>query len=109
LSKADSEGKKARALKVNQAVLNLICGTGIPPTVVDSNEWKHFIEALHVYSSTSFAETYIPAEALRVTEEAIKKLSKMKNLIISYDGGTTSTWNQFIPFTSQLRTVASPT
>ena len=87
LSKA--EGKKARALKVNQAVLNLICGTGIPPTVVDSNKWKHFIEALHVYSSTSFAETYIPAEALRVTEEAIKKLSKMKNLIISYDGGTT--------------------
>ena len=91
LSKA--EGKKARALKVNQAVLNLICGTGIPPSVVDSNEWKHFIETLdntvHVYSSNSFAETFIPAEALRVTEEAIKKLSKMKNLTISYDGGTT--------------------
>jgi hypothetical protein len=91
LSKA--EGKKARALKVNQAVLNLICGTGIPPTVVDGNEWKHFIETLdssvHVYSGASFSETYIPAEALRVTEEAIKKLSKMKNLTISYDGGTT--------------------
>lgn len=91
MSKA--EGKKARALKVNQAVLNFICGTGIPPSVVDSKEWKHLIEILdstvHVYSSSSFAETYIPAEALRVTEEAIKKLSKMKNLTISYDGGTT--------------------
>ena len=69
LSKA--EGKKACALKVNQAILNLICGTGIPPSVVDSNEWKHFIETLdntvHVYSSNSFAETFIPAEALRVT------------------------------------------
>lgn len=91
MSKA--EGKKARALTANQAVLNLICGTGIPPSVVDSNEWKHFVEILdntvHVYSGASFSETYIPAEALRVTEEAIKKLSKMKNLTISYDGGTT--------------------
>lgn len=88
-----SEGKKARGLKVNQAVLNLICGTGIAPTIVDTTEWKRVIDILDstvsVYSSSSFADTYIPAEALRVTEEAIKKLSKIKNLTISYDGGTT--------------------
>ena len=89
------EGKKVHALKVNQAILNLICGTGIPSFIVDSKGWKNFIETLdnsiHVYSSTSFAETYIPTEALGVMKEAIKKLSKMKNLTtISYDGGTKS-------------------
>ena len=88
-----SEGKKARGLKVNQAVLNLICGTGIAPTIVDSAEWKHVVDILdstvNVYSSSSFADTYIPAEAVRITEEAIKKLLKIKNLTISYDGGTT--------------------
>ena len=91
MSKA--EGKKAQGLKVNQAVLNLICSTGIPPTIVDSDEWKHVIDVLNntvnVYSSSSFAEVYIPAEAVRVTKEAIQKLSKMKNLTILYDGGTT--------------------
>ena len=61
--------------------------------IVDSMEWKHVINILDstisMYSSSSFAHTYIPAEALCVTKEAIKKLSKIKNLTISYDGGTT--------------------
>ena len=87
------EGKKAHGLKVNQAVLNLICGTGIAPTIVDSPEWKHVINILDstvsVYSSSSFVHTYIPAEAFCVTKEANKKLSKIKNLTISYDGRTT--------------------
>jgi len=88
-----SKGKKACGLKVNQVVLNLICGMGIAPMIVDSMEWKHVINILDstisMYSSSSFAHTYIPAEALCVTKEAIKKLSKIKNLTISYDGGTT--------------------
>ena len=45
--------------------------------------------SIHVYSSTSFTDMYIPVEAARVTEEAIQKLSKIKNLTISYDGSTT--------------------
>lgn len=88
-----AEGKKAQKLKVNQAVLNLICGAGIPPTIVDRKEWKHLIDVLNstadVYSSSSFADTYIPAEAHQITKEVIQKLSKMKNLTISYDSGTT--------------------
>ena len=91
MSKA--EGKKARALKINQAVLNLICGTGIPPTIVDTDEWKNFISTIDngvsTFSSTSFVDTYIPGEAARITEEKIQMLSKVKNLTISYDGGTT--------------------
>jgi len=65
----------------------------MPPTILNTEEWKDLISMLdssiHVYSSSSFAEMYIPAEAARVTEEAIQKLSKLKNLTISYDGGTT--------------------
>jgi hypothetical protein len=91
MSKA--EAKKTRGLKINQAVLNLICGAGVPPTVVDTDEWKSVISAIDAsvttYSSTSFVDTYIPGEAVRVTDEVIAKLSKIKNLTISYDGGTT--------------------
>lgn len=88
-----TEGKKARKLQVNQAVLDLICGAGVPPTIVDTKEWRRLIDVLDstadVYSSSSFSDTYIPAEAHRITEDVIQKLSKMKNLTISYDGGTT--------------------
>jgi hypothetical protein len=91
MSKA--EAKKARGLKFNQAVLNFICGTGIPPTIVDTDEWKSLIStfdgSLTTYSSTSFVDAYIPSEAARITDINIKKLSKLKNLTISYDGGTT--------------------
>jgi hypothetical protein len=41
------------------------------------------------YSSTSFVDTYIPSEAAQITENNIQMLSKIKNLTISYDGGTT--------------------
>jgi hypothetical protein len=38
-----AEAKKARGLKINQAVLNLICGTGIPLTIIDTDKWKDVI------------------------------------------------------------------
>ena len=34
--KSKVEGKKTHGLKINQSVLNLICGTGMPPTIVDT-------------------------------------------------------------------------
>ena len=91
MSKA--EAKKARGLKINQAVLNLICGTRIPLTIVDTAEWKNVISTIDntvtTYGSTSFVDTYLPGEAARITKEEIQMLSKVKNLTISYDGGTT--------------------
>jgi hypothetical protein len=88
-----AEAKKARGLRINQAVLNLICGTGIPPTIVDTDEWKDVISTIDktvtTYGSTSFVDMYIPGEAARITEEEVRMLSKVKNLTISYDGGTT--------------------
>jgi len=91
MSKA--EAKKAKGLRINQAVLNFICSTAIPPTIVDTIEWKSLINILDssvtTYSSTSFVDTFIPSKAARITEEDIKMLTKIKNLTISYDGGTT--------------------
>ena len=91
MSKA--EARKMRGLKINQAILNLICGTGIPPTIVNIDKWKNVIStidnAITVYGSTSFIDTYILGEAAWITEEDIQMLLKIKNLTISYDGGTT--------------------
>ena len=91
MSKA--EAKKMRGLKINQAIIKLICGAGVPPTIVDTDKWKSVISTIDssitTYSSTSFVNTYIPGKVLWVTDEVITKLLKFKNLTISYDGGTT--------------------
>jgi len=88
-----AEAKKAKGLKINQAILDLICGTGIPPTIGDTAEWKNVISTIDTtittYGSMSFVDTYIPGEAVWITEEEIQMLSKVKNLTISYDGSTT--------------------
>ena len=61
------EGKKAHGLKVNQSVLNLICSTGMPPTILNTKEWQDLISMLDnsicVYSSSSFTDIYILVEA----------------------------------------------
>ena len=88
-----AEVKKARGLKINQAVLNLICGTGIPPTIIDPAKWKNVISTINntvtTYGSTSFVDTYIPGKSAWITEEEIQMLPKVKNFTILYDGGTT--------------------
>ena len=81
--------KKARGLKINQAILNLICGTGTPPTIIDMAKWKNVISTINNTITTSFVDTYIPGEVAQITEEEIQMLSKVMNLNISYDGGTT--------------------
>ncbi|KAF8496634.1 hypothetical protein JB92DRAFT_2834574 [Gautieria morchelliformis] len=84
---------EAKSLKINQAVLNLICGTGIPPTIIDTDEWKNVVSAIDktatTYGSTSFVDMYIPGKVGRITEEDIQVLSTVENLTISYDGSTT--------------------
>lgn len=88
-------GKEERSLKSNHLLLKLLCTAAIPPVVVDSEEWKQFVASLDVtggvklYCSTTFSDTYIPKEAARVTLLSIAKLKKLKNLTISFDGGTT--------------------
>ena len=83
-----------RGLKINHTILNLICGTWIPPTIVDTDKWKNVISTIDntvtTYGSTYFVDTYILGEAAWITEENIQMLLKIKNLTISYDGGTTN-------------------
>ena len=45
--------------------------------------------SMQTASATTFVQTYIPAEATRITEQVIGKLQRIKNLTISFDGGTT--------------------
>ena len=56
-----------RGHRINQAILNLICGTGIPLTIVNTDEWKNVISmvdsSVTTYGSSSFVDTYIPGEA----------------------------------------------
>jgi hypothetical protein len=86
--------KEQRKLASNQTTLNLICGLGLPPTIVDSPLWDEHVLSLDtnadIYSSTTFVDTYIPAEATRITNKACRDLSKMKNLTLGFDGGTTA-------------------
>ena len=88
-----TEVKKLKDLKSNQAVLKLICTLGLAPTIVNTNEWKTVVHSFDAstdtYSSTKFADTCIPAEAICVTDEAIVHLKKLNNPTISFDGGTT--------------------
>lgn len=100
MSKA--EANKTRGLKINQAILNFICGTGIPPTIVDTDEWKKLVAAIDAsittYASTSFVDTYIPSEATRITDANIAMLSKIKNLTIHMTEVLPRPSSQYTPF-----------
>jgi hypothetical protein len=87
------QGRQIKNLAANNHLVNLICHAGCPPVLVDDLYFKKFVAELDpnvtIYHSSTFADTYIPKEADRITAEAIKTLSKLRNLTITYDGGTT--------------------
>jgi len=68
----------------------IVC-CGIPPTVVDSNEWKEMLAALNPFyqppSSTTLTERLIVNEAAKITAAVDKLLSTCRNLTITFDGG----------------------
>ena len=72
------EAKKVKDLKSNQAILELVCALGLAPTIVDTKEWKKVVHSFDTstdtYSSRKFVDTSIPAEAIRVTDEATEHL-----------------------------------
>jgi hypothetical protein len=87
------KGGEEHRLNVNQKVLEFLCAAGLPPHVVSYPEWDALIYSMDrrvkIYSEDSFSEKFIPAEACRVTVEAIQLLQKKRHLTISYDGGST--------------------
>jgi len=86
------EGQKACGLMVNQITLNLICSTGIPLTIVNSEEWKDLIGMLDSHIRiilVVLSQMCIFQWRQLGSQKRHQKLSKVKNLMISYDGGTT--------------------
>src|SRR5260370_29869164 len=80
-------------MEVNNSIIDLICVGGVPPEFFSGQPWKNFMAVTdpmtHTASASTFAHTYILAEATCITKEVFQKLRKQINLTISFDGGTT--------------------
>lgn len=89
-----SAGRLDHNKKINYAILKLICGRGLPPSIVDSQEWKdlmHVAAPKYQYSgSKTFIDNLIPREHAFIKDEQLKHLKSCNNLTISFDGQTTS-------------------
>ena len=90
---ARKAGQDKTLLKVNSSIVDMICAGGIPPEFCSTIWWKNFMTEMdplmQTASTTTFAQTYIPAEATCIMEQVIGKLQRIKNLTILFDGGTT--------------------
>lgn len=87
-------GNAGRALlmaKLHFVIVCLFCIHAIPPSIVDSDEWKEMWEIGNTKykpaSANILAETQIPQEAQRVRELQVAFLKTKRNLTITYDGG----------------------
>jgi hypothetical protein len=89
--------RKARiaALKdqLDLDVLKLICVGGIPPSKVDSKEWKtmwkHGNPDYEPASAAVLTESQIPNEAARIETLQLEHLRTCENLTLTFDGNTT--------------------
>src|SRR5260370_27787789 len=90
---ARNASQEKKFMHVNNAIIDLICVSGVPPEFFSGQPWKNFMAVTdpmtHTSSASTFAHTFIPAEATHITEEVFQKLRKQINLTISFDGGTT--------------------
>jgi hypothetical protein len=88
-----NEGRKVLGLRMDLAIVKLICAGGLPPHIVDYKEWKDMLaianKAYHPSSSTTIADNHIPKEAAKVRDTVIDFLKSNFNLTVSFDGGGT--------------------
>lgn len=86
-------GREELRKKVNFHIVKLICVRGLIPTILDTDEWKKFVEDLNPRyeptSSTTFVEKYIPSEAAQVRVLQLAVLKTLDNLTLTFDGGST--------------------
>ena len=91
---AKKEGARQLRIKLDSAIVNLICVGGIPPRVADLEEWKTaWTTANSAYqpaSRSTIEDIHIPGEASAVDEKQLEYLQTQSNLTISFDGGTLS-------------------
>ncbi|KAL7284543.1 hypothetical protein ACG7TL_001835 [Trametes sanguinea] len=86
------EGSKQLKLKLDLAIVRLICVAGIPPHVADLDEWKSAWQLVNNHyrpaSRTTIEDSHIPAEAAVAQKRQIEILQHKQNLTISFDGGS---------------------
>ena len=80
--------------KVNHAIVELFAVSGVPAKVLDSLQWRKFIEVAtrskcNSPSSTMLTVKLIPAEAALVRKYQTDFLRTCVNLTLTFDGGST--------------------
>jgi hypothetical protein len=84
-------GRKAVKDRADFALLLFLCCNCLPPCVVDSQQFKNLVKALHPWykapHSSTIADNLVPTEATRVRGLQIAYLKTCRDLTISFDGG----------------------
>jgi len=91
---AITTGKTKYQDEVNLTIVELFAVSGIPASVLDSLQWKKFVEVAtrskcNPPSSTMLVEKLIPAEAALVRKYQADFLRTCVNLTLTFDGGST--------------------
>ncbi len=92
IEQAKKKGRKDRHASYDLAVLKLICGAGLPTSVVSSDNWKELwaiIDPTYKPATREELEVkQIVSEVEGVRAQQLEYLRTQKNLTISCDGGT---------------------
>lgn len=91
---AVTTGKARYQDEVNHALVHLFSVSGIPAAVLDSPQWKNFVDVAtrgkcNPLSSTMLTVKLIPAEAALVRKLQTDFLRTCDNLTLTFDGGAT--------------------
>lgn len=85
------EGRKILKENGEYAIMKYLVCCGVPPTVVDSEEWKELMAILNPAfispSSSTITSHLIVDEAAKITIAIEQYLGASRNLTITYDGG----------------------
>ena len=85
------EGRKNLQNAGDHALILFITCNGLPPSVVNSREFKNFVSTLNLDykppSETTLSERLIPDEAANIHQATIQYLRTCRDLTITFDGG----------------------
>ncbi|KAG2131747.1 hypothetical protein DEU56DRAFT_953211, partial [Suillus clintonianus] len=85
------EGRKILKENGEYAIMKYLVCCGVPPTVVDSEEWKELMAVLNPNfispSSSTITSHLIVDEAAKITIAIEQYLGASRNLTITFDGG----------------------
>ncbi|CDO73140.1 hypothetical protein BN946_scf185007.g195 [Trametes cinnabarina] len=107
-------GREKLKAKLDFHIMKLICVQGLVPDVIDSCEWKDFMQAANPHYnatlSTTFADVHIPAEVAKIRILQLQFLQQQTHLTLTYDGATTQKPQSVytIHITTQIGRLAIP-